>query len=167
MAGSYALDVLSVDADVASLIRQAHAEYGTRPVTAPPMSQDIVAQYQVGGSPLMPNQSRARAAISVHANDVEEIMNDVTRVFDLSFDDIDHLRWMLRQGLADQTTIMTAAESIGAPRRMFTTSPPRSHVAVNTPEATQFPDTQSHATFLPLRLILSCGFHFNQEALKT
>lgn len=74
------------------------------------------------------------------------IMDNVTRVYELGFDEQEHRLWMLRHGIIHEDNVFNAAERVGR-RRPMVTSPIASpgSARINTSEATQFPESIRHA----------------------
>ena len=138
------LSKMQLHDDVRGVASEIGEQYGSRPASAPAAHRDMT-QYQFG--PPLPAHPLAvrfkklkQEANEKRQEDIDAILDEITRVCEFGIDQCDHIEWSLQHGLLDREGALDIASRVGQ-RRVLQTSPARSPAPViTTSEATQTSD---------------------------
>ena len=95
-----------MDVEVNDAAAEIRTQYVARPVPAPATHRDVT-DYSYGP----PGQSSALAnrvnalkhdARARRAEDIDTTLDEITRVFEFTVDEFDHIEWMLRHNIVDR-----------------------------------------------------------------
>ena len=139
MASPVGMPVLQLDPSVRRSVEEARSEYANvgRPISAPPVVNDMTS-YTV-----VPSQS---VQDGVHRSNVIFALDEVTRVYEVSMEEYEHIEFMLTHKVIDVDGAMALAQKVGRPRPLITSpGPARVPTMITTSQGSQAPEAPARA----------------------